>query len=231
MKKVLRNGWAIALAWPETSCKQAGAWYDYPANFLGISKNHYYKVGHAALLLIKTGQKEPLYFDFGRYHAPFGQGRVRDKFTDHELALITQLTFDQQENIVNIITLLTEIQEKTACHGTGILKAGISAINFDLAYKEAKKMQSKGAINYGPFLQDGTNCSRFVNQVIKAGRPSFLHRMRLTMPPMLTPTPLWNVRALKRINLLMKFGTTDNYMDITSNTFVPTNYKIPEQCN
>ena len=48
----IRNGFVIACAWPETMCKQPGSWYDSLMNYLGISQDGYYKVGHAALILI-----------------------------------------------------------------------------------------------------------------------------------------------------------------------------------
>ena len=46
------SGFAIALAWPETFCKQAGAWYDFFMEKIGISLNNHYKVGHAAVVLV-----------------------------------------------------------------------------------------------------------------------------------------------------------------------------------
>ena len=46
------DGFAIALAWPETLCKQAGAWYDYLLYYAGINRKGYYKVGHAAVVLV-----------------------------------------------------------------------------------------------------------------------------------------------------------------------------------
>ena len=39
----MHNGIAIVLAWPETLCKKAGAWYDYPLKWASINKNNYYK--------------------------------------------------------------------------------------------------------------------------------------------------------------------------------------------
>jgi len=76
---------AIILAWPETICKQTNAWYDGLMNKLKISKNGYYKVGHAAIVLVNSKKGEAHYFDFGRYHSPKGQGRVRDISTDYDL--------------------------------------------------------------------------------------------------------------------------------------------------
>ena len=48
------SGFAIAIAWPETYCKQAGYFPDNILNFMGIAKHHYYKVGHAALVLVNA---------------------------------------------------------------------------------------------------------------------------------------------------------------------------------
>lgn len=45
------TGFAIALAWPQTYCKEGGAWYDGIMHILRLSKNHYYKVGHSAVVL------------------------------------------------------------------------------------------------------------------------------------------------------------------------------------
>src|SRR5690606_25903582 len=102
----MHTGIAIALAWPETKCKQAGAWYDGLMNLLGISKENYYKVGHAAVVLIEAKTGNCLYFDFGRYHAPFGQGRVRDLETDHDLEIYTKAKFDNAGNFLNYEQIL-----------------------------------------------------------------------------------------------------------------------------
>ncbi len=82
------KGFAIALAWPEMYCKQTGAWYDDLSYWLGISKNRFYKVGHAAVVLVDPSGKCH-YYDFGRYHAPYGYGRVRSAEADHDLRVNT----------------------------------------------------------------------------------------------------------------------------------------------
>ena len=69
------SGFAIAVAWPETYCKQAGSWYDGILFSLGFSQHHYYKVGHAALVLINSEDNQCFYYDFGRYHALYHYGR------------------------------------------------------------------------------------------------------------------------------------------------------------
>jgi len=90
------TGFAIALAWPQTWCKQPNSWYDSLLLRLGISVNHYYRAGHAALVLVEKSTGDCHYFDFGRYHAPFEYGRVRSATTDHDLDLPkkAQLTTD-----------------------------------------------------------------------------------------------------------------------------------------
>lgn len=89
------KGFAVALAWPETYCKQPGACYDGLMNRFGIAKNNFYKVGHAAVLLVNKSRKKCFYFDFGRYHSTFGKGRVRSAETDHDLAFNTKPIFSK----------------------------------------------------------------------------------------------------------------------------------------
>ena len=86
MKRKESNGIAIALAWPQTYCKEPGAWYDPVTRRLGISRNNYYRAGHAALVLIERDGEQCHYFDFGRYHAPYQHGRVRSAVSNHDMS-------------------------------------------------------------------------------------------------------------------------------------------------
>jgi hypothetical protein len=192
----MHNGFAIAIAWPETFCKQAGSWYDGIMNFLRISQNNYYKVGHAAIVLVNEDNGLCYYFDFGRYHAPFGSGRVRDQITDHDLemetiARITDGHFDNFEEI------LDELKNNPACHGSGSICAEYCALDFKKALVKAKSLQVNSPLRYGPFIWKGSNCSRFVRTIILSGYPSFFNYLLLFFPLTLTPTPIGNVRALK----------------------------------
>lgn len=191
----MRNGIAIALAWPETLCKQAGAWYDVPLKWLGININRYYKVGHAAIVLIENKTGNCHYFDFGRYHAPHQHGRVRGAFTDHDLEMKTKAIVSNGK-INNYNELLLELFSNESCHGSGALHAGYCSVNFEKAFEKAMQMQSNSPIPYGPFLPNGTNCSRFVNTVVLSGAPNFLYRLVLAYPKTLSPTPIGNVKAL-----------------------------------
>ena len=191
------TGFAIALAWPETYCKQPGSWYDPLTLRLGLNKNHYYRVGHAAVVLIDTENRKSHYFDFGRYHAPFQYGRVRSAETDHELRIKTtpHISADNEE-IVNFMEIISELQFNLACHGEGELHASYCPVNFQYAFAKANQMQKMSPIPYGPFRIKGSNCSRFVNRVILAGNPHKKYKFRLKYMVPLTPTPINNVSSL-----------------------------------
>ena len=192
----MRDGIAIAIAWPETNCKKAGAWYDLPMAWLGINKGNYYKVGHAAAILIEKASGSCFYFDFGRYHSPYKHGRVRSVLTDHELEITTKAVFDEGGKLSNFQEIVLELFQNESNHGTGYIIASYCDINFTAAYRKALQLQEMSPIPYGPFLPTGTNCSRFVNKVIVSGEPNWIHRLLLLAPKTLTPTPIGNVKAL-----------------------------------
>jgi hypothetical protein len=202
------TGFVIPLAWPANMCRQAGAWYDGLMNVLGISKNHYYKVGHAALVLVNSETGQCFYFDFGRYHSPFHHGRVRSSETDHDLILYTKALI-KDNKIVNFEQLVTELANNPACHGDGAIHASYCAVDFDKAFIKATEMEEKSPWKYGPFIWKGTNCSRFVRTVALAGQPNFWNKLKLSIPPTLTPSPVRNVKCLP--NYLIKSPLTINH--------------------
>ena len=158
MKEKKYNGFAIALAWPETFCKQAGAWYDRFMNMIGISVNNHYKVGHAAVVLVDGQNGKCHYFDFGRYHTPFGFGRVRNEISDPDLSIRTRAVIEESRTIENLNAILGELYHNTSCHGTGSVHASYTGIQFDKAYNHALSMKDKNPWKYGPFTWGGTNC-------------------------------------------------------------------------
>ena len=190
----MHNGYGIALAWPETKCKQAGAWYDKIMSLFGWNKKGYYKVGHAALLLLNEDEDSCKYYDFGRYHTPAGYGRVRSIETDFDLELKTKASYINGE-ITNLDSILQELQQNKSSHGTGYIKASMLKINTHKAEQYIKELQKHDCIPYGPFIQSGTNCSRFVCSTLLKGEPKLVSSLALRFPIMLTPTPLWNLHA------------------------------------
>ncbi|MBC7125519.1 MAG: hypothetical protein H5T24_07795 [Bacteroidales bacterium] len=192
------TGFAIAIAWPDTYCRQANSWYDGLLKFLGISHNHYYKAGHAALVLVNSQTLKCHYFDFGRYHAPWGYGRVRSEVTDTGLKVNTTAKISSDgKRILNLVAILKELQLNAECHGEGKLYASYCKINFQKAFEKAMWLQQISPIRYGPFQYKGSNCSRFVAITILAGKPHWWNFFRMKYLVPLTPTPLSNVYALK----------------------------------
>jgi hypothetical protein len=178
----------IILAWPEGLVTGSGAWYD-----KYLATNGKYRVGHSALALVNSETSKIHYFDFGRYHTPDGFGRIRDTETDPD-AGIKQLAKINGSGIQNIEEILVEISNNKSYHGEGALYSSvISGVNFNTASDFAKKWQDKGAIPYGPFIRNGTNCSRFVATISRKAEPSFLKKLRLKLPFCISPSPKRNV--------------------------------------
>lgn len=183
----MQNDFIITLAWPEGMVTASGAWYDKI-----LSKNGKYRVGHSAVVLINSETNKSHYFDFGRYHTPQGFGRARDIETDGDLALIDAVI--KNGTILNIEELLLTISKMKATHGEGRMYAAlIKGANFQNAFSTAKNIQLEGMLPYGPFVMNGTNCSRFVARVIKSAIPSFIKKLRFKYPFCISPSPKRNV--------------------------------------
>ncbi len=191
------SGFAIALAWPQSYCRQAGAWYDPLMRLLGFNKGYYYQAGHAALVLVDKQNGECRYFDFGRYHAPIGFARARSAQTDPELTMssVARIT-DSKSRILNLQQIMDELQRNEACHGAGPLHAAVTEVDYLSSLAKALRMQQASPMAYGPFVGKGSNCSRFVHSVILAGNPPLANRLRLRFLLPVTPSPMSNVKAL-----------------------------------
>ncbi len=217
----MHDGIAMALAWPETMCKQSGSWYDHPMRWIGINKDNYYKVGHCAVVLINMDSGYCSYFDFGRYHAPAGHGRVRSAETDHDLKIETRAEIAEDGTIENYREILSELVVNNSCHGSGTLHAAYCQVSFNRVQQFAEDMQHRSPIAYGPFVPDGTNCSRFVSSAILAGAPSVLYRTLLRYPITGTPTPIGTVRCLSNYSVMnaaeLSVGSRQTDSSLTQN--------------
>ena len=188
----------ISLAWPDMWTKQTNSKYDKYSHILGIAKKGRYKVGHAASILINHETGFLHYMDFGRYITSAGDGRIRDYLTDPDLTMKCKAIIDKNNKVTNIHEILREIKENPAAHGEGQLVASIyTGIDFNKAFTFAKKWQKQGMIPYGPFDQNGTNCSRFVTRMIREGKPNWITRFLLRYPYTLSPSPKFNVRIAR----------------------------------
>ena len=136
--------------------------------WFGFFKHGYYKAGHAALVLVNHVNGECKYYDFGRYHTPLRQGRVRSYETDPERKINTKAII-KNKKIENMEELLTELQTNSSCHGEGrLLASTYHHIELPLAIETIASMQNQGSIGYGPFRYQGSNCSRFVAKIAKS---------------------------------------------------------------
>lgn len=189
-----QDGFALVLCWPEKKCKRAYSWYDPIMKRIGVMKDDFYSVGHSAIVLINT-KGDCHYFDFGRYGTPFAYGRVRDDISDPFLTIDVKADIEDGW-ITNIDVILENIQqiEETECYGKLITAA--LPVDFELVYTQAKKFQDKGLEPYGPFILKGTNCSRFVRDLMMNGQLSPVQRFKLKYPYMITPSPLYLVKTI-----------------------------------
>jgi len=185
----MKSGIAIVLAWPEKLCREPGSWYDGLMSALSINRNSYYKVGHAAIVLAEPNNGNLYYFDFGRYHTPKGFGRVRDENTDNDLKIETKARIENNK-IVNIYEILSEIHRNPSCHGKGPLYASQCCVNYTDCFSKAKVIQQKEILRYGPFILSGTNCTRFVRTILLAGIIDWKSKIRIRFPFSITPIPI-----------------------------------------
>lgn len=184
-----RDGLALALAWPETWCRQTDAWYNQILLWLGLNCNGYYQVGHAALLLIERESGKLSYFDFGRYESPVQMGRVRSAITDPALSLPLEAHFNTDGLLLNQQEICQYLSGQKACRGSGPLHCACLALDYQASLNYVQREQEKGFQVYGPFVRKGTNCARFVRGALVAGRPNKLVAWALRSPLRISPFP------------------------------------------
>lgn len=184
----------LALSWPDTFSAKAYAWYDKPIEMMGIVGGAKYKVGHAALVLIERETGTADYYDFGRYITPDGCGRVRYTATDPDVHFPLNAEFGEDGKLLNLKDMLNMLSSSPlATHGEGRMVVGV---NDDYNYKKGKafvdKLINRGSLPYGPFVWNGTNCSRFVSDAIIAGVKSIRLKLKSKFQPTITASPLGN---------------------------------------
>lgn len=116
---------------------------------------------------------------------------------------VAKISSDKKQ-ILNFEEILTELQQNPECHGEGNIHASYGRINFEKALAKAEEMQKQSPIRYGPFQYNGSNCSRFVNKVIRSGKPDWLAVFKLNFLVPLTPTPLNYVHSFPNNIILPK---------------------------
>ncbi|QTE22682.1 DUF6695 family protein [Polaribacter cellanae] len=219
------DGIIIILSYPDTVVRPA--YWERLSDFwrkIGIGGKHAVQAGHAALLLIRKGNSEINYFDFGRYITSYGNGRVRCKETDPELKVSVNAKFKKAElsNLKDILLWLEKHPEKT--HGDGRLVASINTeINFKKAHTFIHQLIDTKEIPYGAFLKNGTNCARFVTDVIIASSTNKKITKKLKESNLLTPSPIGNVIKANTNNLI--YNTYNQIITEYKNRSIVKEYK------
>lgn len=183
----------LTIAFPDTYVTSTNTFYDRFFKLIGINKSDKYKAGHAALVLIDptTGKLE--YYDFGRYITPLGYGRIRSSETDPEIFFPFTAKINNHGKLENEKDIFLFLANSTFTHGDGkMIISVLKKVNYQKAKKFIIKEQNKDLIKYGPFVLNGSNCSRFVADVIIKGTNSFRIRFKTKYPISFTPSPLGN---------------------------------------
>lgn len=186
---------AIPIAWPDQTARGDEKWMAVLKR-IGIVKNLNFKVGHAAVVLIKRRTGECRYFDFGRYITPRGYGRARSALFDPRLLLETKAAFDEWGNLTNLESLLVELEQKSeATHGSGRLLCAVAKkISFEKAKLFAESVVDQGPVFYGALARNNNSCSRYVAQILVKGMHPGDRRIRkIFYPECLKASPTSNV--------------------------------------
>ena len=188
------TGIIVTLAYPETIVKTSEEWYSPYLRFIGIGTKNYVRAGHAALVLIKKETGELNYYDFGRYITETPYGRVRSKMRDRELdfplkAIINHNTIT---NIEELLLFLANNPQLT--HGEGKMIASVcDEINYEVAHEYIHYYKRHGFVTYGAFQKKGSNCARFVTDVLMASTTNSYLKKKLKKSTWFTPSTIGNV--------------------------------------
>jgi len=185
---------ALVIAWPDVTARGDERWMAILKS-LGVVKNLYFKVGHAAIILVKRSG-ELTYYDFGRYITPRGYGRARSVNSDPRLLLHTRAIVTEKSSISNLQAIVDELHLlEPATHGGGRMFFSIAnGISYHRAKAFADRLVSQGPIKYGAIAKGNNSCSRFVAQTLLAGmHAGHPARTSLVFPESGKPSPMSNV--------------------------------------
>lgn len=186
---------ALVIAWPDVTARGDEKWMKV-LKTLGVVKNLNFKVGHAAIILVRRATGGMVYYDFGRYITPRGYGRARSASFDPRLSLHTRAVFTKNGNINNISAIVKELhQMENATHGGGRMFFSVAkGISYNDAVAFANQLVDRGPVKYGAIAKGNNSCSRFVAQTLLAGiPPGHPGRKQLLFPESGKPSPMSNV--------------------------------------
>ncbi|GEM_PF-2870717 len=220
----------LAIAWPDTWCKNAHSWYDPFLEYIGFSKDGFSPVGHAAFVLIQHDGKMLEYYDCGRYNSPEGKAMIRSSVHDESLTLFTEPVFEKKPELKlkNTTQILREVQNMPGNYSYGTTLHREFLVNYDRAKRIINKEINKGPQVYGPFHPLGTNCARFVVQVLrKSQNRGWLWQFQFFPSPL--PSAITGHQSLKTLLAChIRFKTSKCYKHPNKTIQNPSNPSIIE---
>ncbi len=195
-KDSVDNATLIVLAYPEEVVRSTPSFYSNLLPYIGMGIPGRIRAGHACMVLVKEGSETFEYYDFGRYLTPENYSRARSAATDPETTIDVKAKWDGKNltNLPELLQWLYDHPEKT--RGWGDLYASMSEkVNYERIKEYVNKMQSMGIIKYGPFVEDGSNCARFVTDAMYHGILDEELHDKVRDEYLLTPSGLGNVAA------------------------------------
>ncbi|MGL4993717.1 MAG: DUF6695 family protein [Bacteroidales bacterium] len=195
-KSEIDNATLIVMAYPEAIVRTTPSLYSDILPYLGMGVPGRIRAGHACMVIVKEGSSEFEYFDFGRYITPDGYSRVRGKESDPETKVDVVARWDGKQllNVEELLQWLYNHPEKT--HGSGDLYASVSeVVNYERVKEYIDEIQKRELLPYGPFVKNGSNCSRFVTGAMYHGILDEDVQDEIELTCSFTPSVLANVEA------------------------------------
>lgn len=196
MIRILDQDIAIPIAWPDQTARGDEKWMRVLKR-IRLIRNLNFRVGHAAILMVRRSDGQVCYFDFGRYITPRGYGRARSGASDPRLRLETKARFDNHtDKLTNLEEILTELErKKDATHGGGRLLCSLCEhVSFSRGIEFAERLVETGPILYGALARNNNSCSRYVAQIlVQAMRPGDPRIHKILYPEIIKASPTSNV--------------------------------------
>lgn len=190
------NATLIVMAYPNDLVRTTPSLYSSLLPFVGMGSGDRIRAGHASMVLAKEGSETLEYYDFGRYMTPHNYSRMRSKATDPDVTIDVKAKWDGKKlaNVEEILQWLYDHPEKT--HGYSELYASVSEnVNYERVTEYVNIFREKGLMVYGPFVEDGSNCARFVTGAMYHGILDKEIHDEVRDEYLLTPSGLGNVDA------------------------------------
>jgi hypothetical protein len=221
----------MVIGWPDTWSKGDFDFMKW-CHDVGIVKDQYFRVGHAAMCLIHKETREIEYFDFGRYTCEKGFGRTRGKNTDPSLAIDLKAEIDKAGKVINVQEIVDFLFKNVHyTHGEGVIYFSFyDKMNYAKTMAFVDDIQQKGSEKYTTFLPNSTNCARFVLDALRVGTSSSWDRFKLLFTPTYKASPIGtaidvgyqtNIYRQENINTLLenfKMTRWDNIKFIWNST-------------